>query len=262
MNYQKELKVAKIAAAKAGDYLTKEFQKFERQQASHKSHHELVTKCDKQAEKIIIQTLKKNLAQVNFLSEEKGANNLVSDYLWVIDPLDGTNNFATHNPLFCVAIALLYKQEAVLSIIYVPILKEMFWATNKGSYLNGKKISVAEHSDYQELFVTYCHGKTLTDNKKAFKIYEHFHLHAHECRHLGSTSIELAMVACGRTDTLIVSGTSPWDVIPGICLVKNAGGVVTDWQGKAWDTKSYSVLASNKKLNPFLLKQLKKLKVA
>ncbi len=262
MSYQLELKTAKLAATKAGDYLAKEFQKFKRTNATHKSHHELVTKCDKQAEKIIIQTLKKHLPKVNFLSEEKGANNLASDYLWVIDPLDGTNNFATHNPMFCVAMALVYQGEAVLSVIYVPILKELFWATNNGSYLNGKKISVSNHNNFQELFVTYCHGKTLADNKKAFKAYEYFHLHAHECRHFGSTSLELAMVACGRTDVLMVSGTSPWDVIPGIYLVKNAGGVVTDWQGQEWNAKSYSVLASNKKLNPLLLKELKKLKVA
>lgn len=262
MGYQAELKIAKLAATKAGDYLVKEFQKFQRRQANHKSHHELVTKCDKQAEKIIIETLKKHLPEVNFLSEEKGANNLASDYLWLIDPLDGTNNFAVHNPMFCVAIALLYKKEPVMSIIYVPMLKEMFWATANGSYLNGKKISVSNNNDFQELFVTYCHGKTLADNKKAFKLYEYFHLHAHECRHFGTTSLELAMVACGRTDTLIVSGTSPWDVIPGIYLVKNAGGQVTDWQGKDWQTNSKSVLASNKTVHTLLLKELKKLKVA
>lgn len=260
--YQPELQVAKAAALQAGKYLVKEFEKFERYQAAHKSHHELVTKCDKQSEKIILTALKKRFPKVNFLSEEKGANNLKSEYLWVIDPLDGTNNFATHNPLFSVAIALLHDKQVVMSVIYVPILKEMFWATKQGAYLNGKKISVSKHHDFKELFVTYCHGKTLADNKKAFKLYEYFHLHAHECRHLGSTSIELAMVACGRTDALIVSGTSLWDVIPGIWLVKNAGGIVTDWQGKTWDTESYSVLASNKKIHPLLAKELKKLKVA
>jgi len=260
--YQPELQAAKSAALKAGKYLVQEFQKFERYQATHKSHHELVTTCDKKAEKIILDTLKKRFPKINFLSEEKGANNQGGEYLWVIDPLDGTNNFATHNPLFSVAIALVHDQQPVMSVIYIPILKELFWASKQGAYLNGKKISVSKHHDYQELFITYCLGKTLADNKKAFKLYEHFHLHAHECRHLGSTSIELAMVACGRTDALMVSGASPWDVIPGICLVKNAGGIVTDWQGNNWQTKSYSVLASNKKVNPFILKELRKLKVA
>ena len=262
MKYQNELKVAKVAALQAGQYLAKEFETFHRQAASHKSHHELVTKCDKQAEKIIFQTLKKHFPKINFLSEEKGANHLASDYLWVIDPLDGTNNFTIHHPLFAVAIALVYKQETVMSVIYIPMLKEMFWATNEGAYLNGKKITVSKNYNFHDLFVTYCHGKTLKDNHKAFKAYEYFHLNAHDCRHFGSTSIELAMVACGRTDALMVSNPSFWDVAPGIWLVQKAGGLVTDWRGKSWNTKSSSVLASNKKINTLIIKQFKKLKVA
>lgn len=262
MTYQAELKVAKNAALKAGQYLAKEFVKFERHQATHKSHHELVTTCDKKAEKIILDILKKKFPKINFLSEEKGANNQGGEYLWVIDPLDGTNNFAIHHPLFAVAIALLYKQEPVMSVIYIPILKDMFWATKEGAYLNDKKITVAKNHNFHDLFVTYCHGKTLKDNYKAFKAYEYFHLHAHDCRHFGSTSIELAMVACGRTDALMVSNPSPWDIIPGIWLVQQAGGKVTDWQGKNWQTKSSSVLASNKKINTSIIKQFKKLKVA
>ncbi|MFA5127034.1 MAG: inositol monophosphatase family protein [Patescibacteria group bacterium] len=262
MTYQLELSSAKKAALKAGKYLAKEFIKFHRQQADHKSRHELVTKCDKRAEKIILQTLKKRFPKLNFLSEEKGANHKNPEYLWIIDPLDGTNNFVVHNPLFSVAIALAHDKQIVMSVIYVPMLKELYWATSRGTYKNGRKISVSRHHDVKEMFLTYCHGKSLADNKKAFKLYEYYHLHAHECRHFGSTSIELAMVASGQTDSLVVSGPNLWDVAAGIMLVKNAGGHVTDWQGRPWQLHSKSVLASNKKLQPQILRELKKLRVA
>ena len=260
--YQAELKTAKLAATKAGQYLSREFAKFHRSSASHKSRHELVTKCDQQAEKIIFQTLKKSFPKINFLSEEAGANNQRSEYLWIIDPLDGTNNFAIHNPLFTVAIALLHNNKLVMSVVYVPILKEIYWATKIGAYKNNKKITVSRHQNTKDIFMCYCHGSSVGDNKKAFKVYEYYHLHSHDCRHFGSTSLELAMVASGHIDGLIVSGPKIWDVAPGIMLVQAAGGVVTDWQGKNWQSASKSVLASNKKLQPKILQELKKLKVA
>lgn len=262
MIYKLELSTAKKAVIKAGEYLAKEFNQFQRSSATHKSRHELVTKCDQQAEKIILTILKKSFPKINFLSEEFGANHQKSEYLWIIDPLDGTNNFTIHNPLFTVAIALMHDEKLVMSVIYVPMLKELYWATPKGAYKNGQKINVAKHQNTKDIFMCYCHGSSLNDNKKAFKVYEYYHLHGHDCRHFGSTSLELAMVASGHIDSLIVSGPKIWDIAAGIMLVKTAGGMVTDWQGKLWQKNSPAVLASNKKLNPLLLKELKKLRVA
>ena len=262
MIYKLELEQAKYAAVEAGEYLAKEFNKFQRNNATHKSRHELVTKCDKQSEKIILTTLKKRFSKINFLSEEFGANHQSSEYQWIIDPLDGTNNFAIHNPLFTVAIALMHDHKLVMSVIYVPMLKELYWATHKKAYKNGHKLEVAKHKNTKDIFMCYCHGSSLADNKKAFKAYEYYHLNTHDCRHFGSTSLELAMVASGNIDSLIVSGPKIWDVAPGIMLVKAAGGMITDWQGKTWSKDSTSVLASNRQLNPLLFKELKKLKVA
>lgn len=262
MNYEAELKAAQYAATKAGQYLAKEFKKFQRASATHKTRHELVTKCDKQAEQIIFKTLKKYFPKINFLSEEAGANNQSSEYLWIIDPLDGTNNFTIHNPLFTVAIALLHRDELVMSVIYMPILKEIYWATLKGAYKNGKKMSVSTHSKTKDSFICYCNGGSLSDNKKALSVYGYYRQHSHDCRHFGSTSLELAMVASGHVDALVVSGPKIWDVAPGIMLVKAAGGTVTDWQGKPWHKNSKSVVASNKVLNTEIIKELKKLKVA
>ncbi|MFA6253261.1 MAG: inositol monophosphatase family protein [Patescibacteria group bacterium] len=258
--YEAELKISQLAAKKAGQYLIKEFHKIKHQNYSHKDRHEIVTKCDKGAEKIILNILNKNFPNYAFLSEEKGASKNISNYHWIIDPLDGTSNFVGHNPLFTVSIALAYKKKIVLGVIYQPILDEMYVAqSGKGAKINNKKILVSKTSQLAESFLTYCHGNSLKDHQLAFKAYEHFHQKARDCRHLGSTSLELALVASGHNDALLVSGTKIWDIAAGVLLVKEAGGLVTDWQGQPWTIDSANLLATNKKLHTKILSDLKKI---
>ena len=260
--YKKELEIAKQVSIKSGKFLKKEFNNWQRGQGKYKKGHEIVTWCDKKSEKIIFKDLKKYFPKYNILSEEAGQKNKKSDYTWIIDPLDGTANFTIHNPLFSVSIALVYKKEIILGVTYIPILNEIYYASkNKGAFKNNKKIKISHINTLKESFLTYCHGKDLGDTKKAYKIYEYLHIKARDCRHFGSTTIELAMVAGGKTEALIVPKANIWDIAAGIILIKEAGGDVTNWQNKDWDFKSKNLIASNKKIHNILIKIIKKLKL-
>jgi len=258
--YKKELKIAKQVSKEAGKFLKKEFNNWQRGNEKYKKHHEIVTWCDKKAEGIILKELKKNFPKYNILSEESGIKNNKNNYTWVIDPLDGTTNFITHNPLFSVSISLMYKKEIVLGLIYIPMLNELYHAIkNKGAYKNNKKITVSSIKEIKNSFTTYCHGKGLVNTKKSYKLYEFLHNKATDCRHLGSTTIELAMVAAGHTDTLLVPSASLWDVATGTLLVKEAGGKITSWKNKEWDINTKSLVASNNKIHTKLIQIIKRL---
>ena len=252
--YKKELKIAKQVSIKAGKFLKQEFNNWQRGQAKYKKSHEIVTWCDKKSEKIILQGLKKYFPKYNILSEEIGRKNNKNDYTWIIDPLDGTSNFTIHNPLFSVSISLIYKKEIVLGVIYIPMLNEIYYATkNNNAFKNNKKIKVSNINNIKESFILYCHGIGLNNHKKAYKIYEYLHNKARDCRHFGSTTIELAMIAGGNTEGLIVSKSNIWDIASGIILIKEAGGDITDWKNKEWHIKSKNLIASNKKIHNTLI---------
>lgn len=261
--YKKELQVTQEAAKKAGLFLKKEFFKWNNDKIDYKTGNERVTWCDKKAEKIILEILNKSFPDYAVLSEESGKNNKISDYSWVVDPLDGTTNFTIHHTMFAVSIALFYKNNPVLGVIYNPILDEMYTARlNNGAYKNNKKLKLSPNKALNKSIITYCHGEGPANTKKAYKFYKRFHDKSHHCRHFGCTSLELAMVAAGNTEAHIITGAKLWDVAAGIVLVKEAGGKVTDWQNRTWDKKSKTLLASNKVIHNTCLKELKSLKLA
>jgi myo-inositol-1(or 4)-monophosphatase len=260
--YNKELEIAKIAAKKAGLMLKKEFKSYKNNGTKFKSNSERVTQYDKKAEKIILDIINKNFPDYQVLSEESGSNHKQDKLCWVIDPLDGTTNFTINHPLFAVAIALLKKDEVVLGVIYNPILDELYWASkNGGAYKNGHKLKVSQQKNLSKSVITYCHGSGEKNTKKAYKLYQGFHDISHHCRHFGCTSLELAMLAAGNTEVHLESGARLWDVAAGIIIAKEAGAKVTDWQNKVWNKNSESILAANKKIQPYCLKELKRLKL-
>lgn len=261
--YQAETKIAKQAAKKAGLFLKQEFFKWNNNKLKYKTGNERVTWCDKKAEAIILKELNGKFPDYAVLSEESGQNNKVSDYSWVIDPLDGTTNFTVHHALFSVAIALYHKDKLVSGVIYNPILDEMYHASlGSGAYKNNKKISVSKNKILKKSIITYCHGQGPVNTKKAYKLYERFHNKSHHCRHFGCTSLELAMIAAGNTEAHIITGAKIWDVSAGIMLVREANGKVTDWQNKNWQKKSTTLLATNKVIHNTCLKELRDLRLA
>jgi len=237
--------LAVTAAYSAGEKLLRSYYKHNRSDAKFKSGHEIVTKSDLASEKIIITTIKKHFPEHRILSEEVGKIPGSSEYLWVVDPLDGTHNFSMHNPLWAVSLALFRKEQLILGVVFAPALNELFLAEKDGgAWLNGKRIKV---SSYQgpKVINTFCHGSKVSDIKKALKYYNYHKLHDLDCRQLGSASLELAYTAGGRLESIVIPGANSWDVAAGVLLVKEAGGRVTDFQNKAWNLKSTDMAASN-----------------
>jgi len=259
MNDLKKIKgVAVLAAKKAGKELIKRYKSFNRNTVKLKAHHEILTQADLASEKIILSEIRKNFPDHRILSEEDGMSGTNGNYLWIIDPLDGSTNFSMHNPLWCVSIGVAYKNEVVIGVIYAPILNEIFIAEKgKGAFLNGKKIKVSGHTE--KALHTFCHGRSQKEIKRALRYYRHQKLRELDCRQMGSAALELAYVASGRTESILIPGTNPWDVAAGVLLVREAGGKVTNFKGKRWDIKEKDILASNGRVHQMILKVAKKI---
>jgi len=245
-------------AKTAGDKINQSFNKDKIIKVKKKS--QVVTQADLIADKIIVSALKKKFPTHNILSEESKHKKLDSKYLWVIDPLDGTTNYTIGSPLFGVGISLFYEDQPILAVAYMPAMKELYFAQNsKGAYLNNKKIKVSKNTRLDKSFLTFCHGSSRNDIKRAMKVYNKIKLLGLDSRQLGSAAVELGFVAAGRTDCIIIPGAHPWDVGPGTLLVREAGGKVTDFFGRQWNLKSKDMVASNGKIHNQLLKFLKKI---
>ena len=223
-----------------------------------KSKSQIVTATDFLADRIIVSALKKKFPGHKILSEESGANQKKSDYLWVVDPIDGTTNYSIGSPLFAVQLALFYKNQPVISCAYAPALDELYFAEKgKGFYLNNKKMRVSDTADLEKSFFLFCHGSKQKDIKRAMKIYSQAKLKTLDSRQLGTAALETGFVACGRTDCIVIPGANVWDVGPGVLFIREAGGKVTDFSGKGWNLNSYDLVASNGKIHSQLLKLLK-----
>lgn len=252
-------KFAEKIIRQAGKELKKEFWQITRSDVRYKSKYQIVTKADLIAEKIILSAIRKKFPDHHILSEEAGDNKKRSDYLWIVDPLDGTTNFNFKNPLFGTQLALAYKNEVTLGVIYVPFLDLMFVAEKgQGVTMNGKKIKVSAEKKLNGSFLAYCHGSKMEDVKRAVELYKGFKIKHSDIRQLGAASVELAWTAAGYLDAYFIPGALPWDVAPGSLMVREAGGRVTDFKGKEWNLKSPDVLASNGKIHQQLLKEIKK----
>ncbi len=260
MNNEKEKRIMIKMIKQAGKSLLNDYQTFKRSQAHLKTKRDLVTQADLNSEKIIIKTIKKNFPDHQILSEEAGLDEKKSDYFWIIDPLDGTTNFYIHNPIWSVAIALAYKNKVILGAVYIPLQNELFLAEKgRGAYLNGKKIKVSQGS--VKKINTFCHGSGTKHLKKALKYYTYQKLNSFDCRQLGSAATELAYVASGRVESILIPGAKAWDVAAGSLLVTEAGGKVTNFKNKPWTIKEENILAANKKSHPQIIKIIKKIKI-
>jgi myo-inositol-1(or 4)-monophosphatase len=250
----KYLKIALNAVKKSGAMLAKEYGNFNRHDIRLKSHHEIVTRFDLLSEEVIINELRRNFPAHGIVSEEKGEIKGYGGLTWYIDPIDGTTNFAMHNPLWCVSLALAEAGELVLGIIYAPIMDELFVAVkNGGAELNGQKIKVSNIKEGKVLN-TYCHGKKLAHIKKAIAYYRKQKLAEFDCRQLGSAALELAYVACGRVESFLAPGANDWDVAAGVVIVREAGGKVTDFANRPWQLGRGDIAASNGLVHGQILK--------
>jgi myo-inositol-1(or 4)-monophosphatase len=253
------MKTSFLAAKSVETLLLRDFHKVRQTSIKKKSHFAgLVSHVDIAAEKIIKNIIRKKYPSHNILGEELGALKKKSDYTWLIDPLDGTHNYLMGNPIFCTAIALIYKNEVVLSVINAPFIKELYWgAKGKGAWLNNKRLRVSQKNIVSQSLFYYCHGYRKKDVIKALKIYAQLKMRANDVRQLGAASLETAWVAAGRAEGFVIPGGKPWDVAAGLLLVREAGGRATDFQNRDWRFNSKDMICSNGLIHDKFLKLIK-----
>ncbi len=215
----------------------------------------LVTEVDKQAEAAIIEIIHHHFPDHTILSEEAGLLEQHSDYVWFVDPIDGTVNFAHGIPICCVSIALRYKQELIIGAIYNPMMNELFFAEKgKGATLNGEPIHVSKKSDFSRAcLVTGFPYRMPTVGDHPLKVFERAIMRGLPVRRLGSAAIDLCWVACGRFDGFWEYNLSPWDIAAGYLIVAEAGGMITNFDGRPYDVFDKETLATNGLIHADLL---------
>jgi len=251
----RELAVA--AAAGAGRYLKGNL--YRRHQLRFKGEIDIVTEADQHAEEMIISTINARYPEHDILAEESPAHQTGSPYRWIIDPLDGTTNYAHGYPVFCVSIALARGEECILGVVYNPMLEEMFIAEKgQGAFLNGRRIAVSE--------TAYLNGSLLAtgfpydirfSSENNLDFFQALAVQAQAIRRAGAAALDLAYVAAGRFDGFWELKLHPWDTAAGCLLVQEAGGVVTGLQGGDYALGSPHIAASNGRIHAELLAAIK-----
>jgi len=255
------LNVMVSAAIKAGKSLSRDFNEVENLQVSRKGPADFVSKADTRAEQIVYDELRKARPTYAFLMEEGGkVDGTDGQHTWIIDPLDGTTNFLHSIPLFAVAIALQRGEEIVASVIYNPILDELYTAEKGGGawLADTKRLRVAGRRHLSEAVVS-TGIKTQGTGNDTLQLRQLAQINPAVAgiRRGGSISMDMAWLAAGRFDALWEAGLQPWDVAPGLLLVKEAGGLVTDLAGQPGSVWNGQIVAGNETLQGALLKTLR-----
>ena len=250
MDLQKLCTNAITVIKNTGAYISNEAKQFSSESVESKGIHDFVSFVDKTAEKQLVNGLKKLLPDAGFIAEEQTETYKSEKYNWVIDPLDGTTNFIHGLMPYAISIALMDKDELVLGMIYEISHKEMFYAW-KGSkaYLNGDEISVSKAAKVTDSLIATGFPYYDYDRLAQFmKSLDYFMRNSHGLRRLGSAATDLAYVACGRFDAFYEYSLSPWDVAAGALIVQQAGGKVSDFNGKNNYIFGKEIIASNSKI--------------
>ena len=239
------LKVSEEAARKAGRLLKENINKSN--EIYYKGAVDLVTPFDTKAQRTIFDYLSSFFPDHDYLAEEGLSQNKGAEMRWIIDPLDGTTNYAHHYPVFTISIALERKSEIVLGLVYDPMREEMFSALKgKGAFLNGKKISVSDIDELDKsLLATGFPYDVRISHKNNILHFNNFIIRAQGIRRCGSAAMDLCYVACGRYDGFWELKLKPWDTAAGVLIVREAGGQVSDFRGGEFSISGSEILATN-----------------
>jgi len=219
---------------------------------------EAVTRYDKMVDEMITREIKDRYPDHSMLTEESGFLKGDADWLWIVDSLDGTSDFANSNPLFAVCIAVMHKGELFSGAIYAPAINEFYLAEKgNGAYLNQRRIHVSETADIGQSYLFYCEGGE-KDRLRTGGIIGRVYPEVMDMRKLGSAGLETAWVAAGKGEAYFTTQIEPWDVAPGVLLVQEAGGKVTDFEGDAWKPGKSDLLFSNGMVHSRMLDLLSK----
>jgi myo-inositol-1(or 4)-monophosphatase len=236
-----------LITAETGKFILNERKNFKSSSIEKKGHNDLVSYVDKTAEKMIVEGLLKILPEAGFITEEKTSEVKGAEYNWIIDPLDGTTNFIHGLPCFCISIALMKDKEIILGVVHELNFDECFYGfKDGGAFLNGRKISVSDTKSLSESLMATGFPYHNYDRMKPYmEIFDYCMHNTHGLRRLGSAAADLAYVACGRFEGFYEYGLNSWDVAGGALIVKEAGGVVTDFKGGTDFIFGAEIIATN-----------------
>ena len=225
----------------------------------HKGAIDLVTEFDKRSEELILSAIQREFPDHAILAEESGRSKTISEYQWVVDPLDGTTNFANGIPIFSVTIGLFKNNSPILGITYDPLRKEMFSAESGcGATLNQQPIHVSSRADLEHAVISTGFPYDLRTNpRNNVDQFVQFQLRTRAVRHLGSAALDCAWAAMGRLDGYWEFGVQPWDVGAGLLIVREAGGRVTTVHGDEYLLSNDSILVSNGLIHEQMLEVLR-----
>ena len=227
---------------------------------SKEGRHNLVTTYDKLAESMIADAIARRFPKHGFFGEESG-HQKSGDVLWIVDPLDGTVNFAHNIPVFSVSIAVAIEMQIVAGAIYQPMTGELFWAQKgKGAFLNGSQIHVSKQKKLYDAYLATGFPYNVQENPfHCIETFAHLTRVGIPIRRLGSAAIDLSYVAAGRFDGYWEVSLEPWDLAAGLLLIQEAGGTVSRYDGKVCDPlERGTVLATNGHLHVELQKEILK----
>lgn len=256
-----QLNFIRYLSEKAGEVITISLNK--PQWVESKAGFEIVTKTDKKVERLLLQLIAESEFNYPVISEEAytGKENIKSEYLWVIDPLDGTTNFSKRIPRFSCSIALVHNGKSIVGVVYNPITNELFYAEkDKGAWLNNESLHVSPTKILKEAVICIDSGySSLKERNKGVEVFKILAGHTRGIRLTASAALDLCDVAYGRYDAYICPAGprfSGWDFAAGGLILNEAGGKFTNFEGKEWDLKLIDRLASNGHLHKNLIKTL------
>lgn len=253
------LNIAVRAARTAGNLIARQFESRDNLEIEAKGDNDFVTKVDKEAEQAIIAKIQQSYPDHSFVGEESGLTEGNTDFQWIIDPLDGTTNFLKGIPHFSVSIALQYKGKLDQAVVFDPLRGELFTASRgQGAQLNGFRIRVGNSKELANtVLCTAFPFKNKSLMKETLEKFNNIFYRSGDIRRSGSAALDLAYVAAGRFDGYWEQGVKPWDIAAGELIVREAGGLVTDFSGGHEHFSQEKIVAGNPKIVQALVKHLK-----
>ena len=251
------LNIAARAARTAGNLIARNIGQQGNFEVASKNKDDLVTSIDKQCEKVIADTLLKSFRDHCIIGEEGGVvGDPDSEYQWVIDPIDGTTNFVQGIAHCAVSIGLRHNGKAEVGVVFDPILNEMFTAARgDGAFLNGHRIRVGNRDSLDGAIIGTAFPTRYRDRMTAYlDLFSRLISNCADIRRTGSASLDLCYVACGRFDGYLEQGLKQWDFAAADLIVREAGGMVTDFTGEPGYVKSGNLVSANPKVLRSLLK--------
>ena len=254
----KFLTVASDAARRAGNILRENIHGI--REISYKGDINLVTEMDMRSERIVVETILASFPDHGIIAEEETSIRNESGYRWIIDPLDGTTNYAHGYPCFSVSIALEHEGDVIAGVVYDPMRDELFAARKgKGASLNGKLIRVtAVDTLIKSLLATGFPYDRKVSEKNNMDFFHDLLMASQEVRRDGSAALDLCYVASGRFDGFWELKLKPWDVAAGSLIVAEAGGMITDFSGRRFSILDEEILATNGRIHQHMIDILQK----